>query len=184
MNGLKKYFLTVVLMFVLIHLLLSGCFEPEVSDQLKGLGYVNTDYKQDFGFDPPENWIKDENDPTDLVRFYGPTIDDFTINLGINEPGALGSGETLSSLIQDIEENYPKIFTNFSMLSSNGTTINGMQSHEIICTYAMGVYDLKNKQVLIMKNDIVYVLTFTARQTSFDDYESIVDESISTFMVV
>jgi hypothetical protein len=179
---MNKNLIIIGLLAISIFLVLSGCTNS--SEQLKDLSYTNTEYEQKFGFNPPEGWTKDENDAFDLVRFYGPTIDEFTVNLGLSDPGTLSSGENLNSLVQDILDNYPAIITNYLLISEESLEINGMNAHEIIYTMQQGVYDLKQKQVVIECNNVVYALTYTASQNSFEDYESIVDQSISTFKTV
>jgi hypothetical protein len=179
-KNMKNRFLIVGIFVILITVGLTGCMD----ERLKGLDYVNTDYQQDFGFNPPEGWTKDEDDPYGVVRFYGDIVDDFNMNLGLTEPGALGEGETLGSLAQDVEDNISKYFTEFNLVSSQYVTINGMQSYEIVYSYVQGIYNLQNKQVLVMKNNIIYIFTFAASQNSYNDYVSIVDQSINTFTVV
>jgi len=181
---MKKQILIISIIIFIIFVGLSGCQESEAEKKLEKLGYANTEYSQKFGFNPPDGWTKDENDLYGIVRFYGPVVDDFNVNLGLSEPGTIGTGETFESLIQEVEKNFPSVFTDFSMISSVSTTVNGIQAHEIIYTYTQGIYSLQNKQVLINKNGVVYIITYAASQSAFDDYELIVEQSVNTFTVV
>ena len=181
-NMKKKLILVVTLILIITSI--SGCLEDKSStdNALSGLKYSNTQYG--FGLNPPEDWTTDEADQYGSVRFYGPQIDNFTMNLGVSFPGTLAEGDTLSSLVQEMKDNYPSAFTNYSFISSNARTINGMSAYDIVYTFTYDTSDLKGQQVLIEKNGKVIYTTFTASIDTYDDYISIIEESLSSFTIV
>jgi len=169
---------------VVISLFLCGCAEEKkpVTNPLADFEYQNLDH--DFGLNHPDGWTTDEDDQFGVVRFYGPVVDTFTINLGIAEPGSLETGKTLNDLIQDMKDGYPTLFTDFVFISSDSRTFNGMSGYDFVYTFTQGIYSLKGEQILIEKNGIIYTFTYTSPVDSYDAYLSIVEDSINTFTVV
>ena len=189
MMEMKKKLFFISISIILLALVFSGCTDNNnnsdnggTDSALDGLSYINTDYTPNFGMNYPDGWTVNENDQFGPVRFYGDTINGFQVNLGITEPIPL-DGETLTSVASQMEEGYPEMFTNYTYVSSKTFTINGMDSYELIYTFSQGNYDVKGKQVLIEKNEVVYFLTFTAGVDSFNDYIDVVDDSISSFKI-
>ena len=181
---MKKNFIIIGMTLVLITIGISGCLEDKSSttNALSGLKYSNTQYG--FGLNPPEGWTIDENDQFGPVRFYGPIIDDTTVNIGISEPSYLATGESLNSVVITLVEYYSSYFTNFSEISNNSRIVNGMNAHDLVYTFTQGVYELKQMQVLVEKSKKSFGITFTASVSSFDDYISAFEQSIATFTIV
>ena len=181
---MNKKILVFSMTFVLISITLTGCFENDStgSNALSGLGYQNSQYG--FGLNPPDGWTIDENDQLEVVRFYGPTIDGTTINIGISEPSYMAAGESLESVVITILDYYHTYFTNFTEISNNSRTVNGMNAHDLVYTFTQGIYELKQMQIGIEKNKKTFVITFTASIESYDDYIALFEESISSFTIV
>ena len=179
---MKKRLLIIKLTLLLITVSLSGCLNSYDGDKLSGLGYSNTDYG--FGFDPPIGWTSDESGLMGtIVIFYGPTEDNFTVNIVVTA-GKLENEETLSGSIDETIDYYKNYFTNFTLISSNSRTINDMPAHEIIYTYIQGVYNLKQKQVLVEKNRKTIILTYSASINSYDNYLNDFEQSAGSIEIV
>jgi hypothetical protein len=176
---MKKQLIIVGIMLVLLAVGLSGCTQE---DKLKDLSYKNTQYG--FGLNSPAGWTTDENDQYGVVRFYGPTENNFAVNLGVTEPSTMNESETLSSGIEQVLAYLPTILTNFSLISNNAITVNGMNAQEITYTFAQGIYSLQGKQVYIEKSKIVYCLTYTALLDTYNTYLSVIDQSINSFTII
>lgn len=180
---MNKSFLIIGVAVLLISVGLCGCFGTTQDDRLSGLGYSNTYYG--IGINPPAGWSVLENDPYGaIVRFYEPVEEGMNINLGVNGPGALYTGQTLNSAVEEIIETYTDLFNNFTLLLSNSRTVNGMNAHEIIYTLTQDDIQLKHKMVCVEKNGKVYILTYGATVNSYDDYLSIVEESINSLVII
>ena len=120
---MKKQIIYLGIILSLISVGLCGCVQENSDNSaLEGLGYSNTAYG--FGLNPPDGWTTDDADPYVTVRFYGPTINDFSMNLGITGPEGYEQGTTMSSLIEDMKEAYPTVFTDYKFISSSPITIN------------------------------------------------------------
>jgi hypothetical protein len=176
---MKKQFIIVGITLLLLAVGFCGCTQE---DKLKNLGYKNTTYG--FGLNPPQGWTVNETDQYGAVRFYGPITNNFTVNIGVTKPLGLNETETLSSGIDQILLQLPMVLTNFTLLSRNIVTVNGLNGEEIIYTFMQGALSYKGKQVYIQKNKTVYCLTYTALVDSYDTYNSVVEQSITSFTVV
>ena len=109
---MRKELLIIEITLMLSAVSLSGCFDASEEDELSGLGYSNTVYG--FGLNPPPGWTIDESGSMGtIVIFYGPSKDNFTVNMVITA-GQLETGETLSDSIEVIIDYYNNYFTNFS----------------------------------------------------------------------
>ena len=155
---MNKKVLVFGMTLVLLAIILTGCSETD--NPLSGLSYQNSQHG--FGLNPPEDWTVDENDPYGAVRFYGPTIEGATVNIGISEPSYLATGESLESTVISIVEYYASYFTDFSEVSNSSRTVNGMNAHDLVYTFTQDALELKQMQVLIEKNRKSFVITFTA----------------------
>ena len=190
---LKTNFFPITLLIYCICMVILGIFlltgsidittnaeESNVSNS----GYFNEEYG--FVLNPPEDWIIDDPDLLgSIVRFYGPTEDEFTMNLGIDKIFASEAGETLNSFVeQQIIALYPDLFTDFSIVSSKTRTINGMNAYEIVYTFTQDSSGIKQKQILIEKNDVIYTLIYSASPNSYDSYVSVIEPSVNSFTVI
>jgi hypothetical protein len=177
---MKQKLVIVGITLVIVAIGLSGCTQQQ--DALSGLGYKNTKYG--FGFNPPEGWTVNESGTLGSVAiFYGPTEEGITVNIVITTT-QLSTGDTLSNMTNNILAYYENFFTNFSLISSNASTVNGMNAYEIVYIYTQGVNDIIQKQVAIEKNTKVLILTYTGTFTSYDTYVSAFDQSVNSVVIL
>ena len=59
-----------------------------------------------------------------------------------------------------------------------------MSAYEIIYAYLQGVYNLKQKQVIVEKNRNTIILTYSATISSFDNYLSVFEQSVSSIVII
>jgi hypothetical protein len=161
---------------ILAVLTLGGCTE----DNQNNPRYINTNYG--FEIMPPTGWTTNEN-TLDPVKFFCPDKNDYQINLAVKAP--LTSNETLSTLVDQLIEKYSTtFFKNFTLISSNHTTINGLDAYELVYSEGQLPYMLQHKQVFFGKNNTIFTVIYTSLVTTYETYISVVDESISTFTVI
>lgn len=184
---MNKKPLIAVITLVLIAVGLSGCTEDgntgdtgTEGNKSSSLGYSNQEYG--FGLNPPNGWSVDEDSLFGIVRFHHST-NQSTINLYVLEPTPLGPGGTLDDAVNNVLNTYPMYMENFTLISSNTGTVNGMDAHEIVYTITSGSYLMKNKQVMIEANDMVFSIWYSAIQSSYDTYTAVVGQSIQSFTV-
>jgi hypothetical protein len=180
---MKKSLLIIGVAVLLITVGLCGCFGTTRENRLSGLGYSNTYYG--FGLNPPLGWSVLENDPYGaIVRFYITNEEGINIHLSVDGPSVLYAGQTLNSAVEEVIETCQNLFKNFTLLSSNSRTANGMNAYEFIFTLTQEDIQLKHKMVCVEMNRKVYMLTYGSTVDSYDDYHSIAEESINTLVII
>jgi len=178
---MKKQGFTLLIILVLAAMYLTGCTnEQSPQNQLNNLDYSNTDYG--FGLNPPEGWVKDESNPDIIVGFSGPLIENFTINMVITA-GKLDTGKTLYTTVNELIELYPTYFSDFLLIARENRTINNLNSYQFIYSYVLEDIPIKQKQVLIEKDDKAIILTLSATPNSFDTYKEVFEESIQSVKI-
>ena len=63
------------------------------------------------------------------------------------------------------------------------TNLADSRAHQIIYTAIQGIYSIKGCIVWTIKNNIAYVMTYTAEQEHFNDHINIFDAMIEFFSV-
>lgn len=142
--------------------------------------YVNSKYG--ISIVPPEGWVTDESQPLKrVVAFLGPTEDDFAVNMVIlirKLPYEISLEEFIKEGKKDLVN-----FQDFNMVSERDRIIDGIEAHEWVFTFKMDTFNLKEKQVFLIKNGKVYLITCAALQSNYDTYEPIFEESIQTLKI-
>ena len=171
---MKKQLIIVGMIPVLIAVGFSGCTENNTANEL---GYQNTEFG--FALNPPEGWtIQDvSNQYAVFVSFLGPTEDNFQINIYISN-ATLETGETIAGKAEELTDMYSSN-ENFSLIISDETTVNDMNAYEIV--YTMNT--LKQKMVLVEKNNKVLILVYSALETSYDKYLTVFEESLNSLVI-
>ena len=177
-----KWHIITIVTIVFAFMLLCGCNEENSSDTLSGLEYSNSTYK--LGINPPAGWTINESDDYGIVRFYGPTVDDFTVNIGISERYNMGSGDTLESIVLEGIEELSNTFEGFNEVSKSYRLVNSMNAYELEVIYSMFGYEIHSKQVLVEKDDSAVTITYAAIESSYDTYMNDFEQSLSTFTII
>ena len=127
---------------------------------------------------PPEGWtIQDlSNEYGVFVSFLGPTEDNFQINIFITA-NTSDSEDNLNTVV----EQYQVLLSNpnITVDISRETTVNGMNAYEFVYSANM----LKQKLVLVEKDNLVLVLVYSALESSYDNYVTVFDESVSSLVI-
>jgi hypothetical protein len=161
---------------VVLLLGLCGCTRVDIE-----FGYQNDEHG--FGFDPPEEWVYVENASEEVsVRFTPPSRDNVVLNISL--PLKLSIGLALSVYADDIQEQYPEVVDNFSVVYRDWRDIEGLNAYEIICTYEENGVLFTEKQVAVAKSRKVFLITFMAMNTSYDEFIDVVDAGIDSFGII
>lgn len=179
---MKRSFLIIGVAVLLITIGLNGCIDN--NSALRNLGYSNTAYG--FGLNPPDGWRVDETQDGSVVGFFGPEVDNFTINIVIGTAEYL-PGETVKNTAEYVIESARESKTNFSLVYSGARTVNGMNAYEFEATYISDyVQDVvvKVKEVFIEKNRKGLMACYTAPENSYDVYETVFEESLSSVVIL
>jgi len=80
-----------------------------------------------------------------------------------------------------------KLIPGFTEISNQTIKVNDLDAQKLIYTWTniwtQWVTQLKREQVYLIKNQAVYILSYTATKATFDDYAQKVDEMVSTLEI-
>ncbi len=148
-------------------------------------------------FAPPAGFITASSEASDFY-FYVP--DDWTVDYSTAAAGAYFSADDPSSVSvmaweleytdTTVEEwwelnqsEIESVFTNFTLESSENTTINDLYAKKYIYTAALGDYDYRIMQAACVKNSTVYLFTYTSLPENFDEHTDEVSQMLS-FLII
>jgi len=188
----KSFIILIGLMLVFTTLSFCGCQENNttddntddstVTDPLENLGWSNSEYG--IGLNFPDGWTFEDPDVAGgLVRFYGPTVNNFNINTGLAVPTDLGIG-TLNVTFGQMITLYEGVFENFTLISQQESTVNNMAAYEIVYNYTLAGINMKQKQIGVEKDQMLYLFTFSAIDSTYDEYVTEFEDSLITFTVL
>ncbi|MBU0496335.1 MAG: DUF1795 domain-containing protein [Candidatus Thermoplasmatota archaeon] len=142
--------------------------------------YVNDEYG--IGLNPPVDWSRNQNGSADRIVEWFP-FSNSSVYISIARPYRLDEGLALSTFADSIEERYPDLVWNFTVIYRDWLTIGGLTAYEIIFTYRVNDSTYKERQIAVKHTRNVYVFSYSAPIDLYEEYSSIVNESISSFQV-
>jgi serine/threonine-protein kinase len=77
---------------------------------------------------------------------------------------------TLEDLIVAEEDVSRKLITDYKLISSEKTTVNGNNAYKRTITSRQGKYVLKQQQIIILRDNREYVLTYSATPSGYDRF--------------
>ncbi|MHA1300589.1 MAG: PsbP-related protein [Candidatus Helarchaeota archaeon] len=131
----------------------------------------------------PSNWDVIKDGMVFLSPLEEPT-DDFreNINISVQKLPSKMSLEEFSEL--NISE-LKKIITNFKIVEGPiETKLAGIKANQITFTAVQGKYLLKFMSICTIKNDNVYVITFTSEEDKYEKYLETVKKMIDSFKIL
>lgn len=134
----------------------------------------------------PAAWQLDQSKAmgTTFILFAsGATAGMFRENVNLLIQDLTGMGLDLDKYVQISEQQFKTLITDGNVLSSKRTKNDKTEFHEITATGRQGVLHLKYKQRYWVLGNKAYVLTFTALQSTYDDYAVVADKVLGSFAV-
>jgi hypothetical protein len=115
---------------------------------------------------------------TTVVRFFAPPKDQFAANLGIQiQPWAKGK-----DLYQDQDTAESQLrAAGWHRISSKQFKVGNHQALEWISTGQQGEHKLQILTWLVARDEELFILTCTALQATFEDYEKMCRAALNTF---
>ncbi len=146
-------------------------------------GYTNQN--NFFSIDEPSGWTAEEMaGDTFMVTFYEPTSEDEGIVLIQINVETISSDVTLEEMATSIKEQYPSMFDSFLIISESGRVVNGVDAYEIVASITTQEYNLTIKQVMLVKNLRIYIVTYAAAPARYQQFISNFEDSVETFTVL
>jgi len=132
----------------------------------------------------PTSWTTQENVMGSTAVFLSPkenAQDFFQENINII---SFDLSMTLDQSSAYAESQIKQAITDANILESSQTTLAGNPAHKLVFTGRQGQNNLKWMQVWTMKNDKVYLLTYTAEEGSYDAYLPTAQEIMASFTIL
>ncbi len=142
--------------------------------------YQNT--RNNLSIRYPENWRINEEE--DGVMFISPKendTDDFQENIGIAVQNLANNQANLDQIAVASLEQLKKVINDFSLVSSTETTLENIPAKQFVYTGKFGDFDVKWLQVIALEGDNFYIITYTAKASSYNNYLNLVEEMVNSF---
>lgn len=175
---------TLILLIAFV-VFISGCTAQ--TSEKTGISYptyLNTDYGVEMKY--PYGWDVNEEADGIVVAFMSPaeSADDRfreSVNLVMNDLS--GQGMTLDIYRDIAVEQITGALENVELLEAESATLDGNPAFRLVYS-ADGTYGrLQFMQLMTIKDDISYILTYTAEPGSFDTYRNSVDSMLDSFRI-
>lgn len=151
-------------------------------EKVKTLSYENKQYRLKLDFD--SNRTFKENVYGATVMFFAPEKEWKTTkeNLWITIK-LINSWANLDSLYSENKEILQGISENFIIESEKDIKIDNYPAKQIQYNFSQGDYNIKQEQILVIKEETLYMINYTATQDTFDEYKKNVDKIIKSISI-
>lgn len=185
-----------ILSLLFLSILHSIVFAQSIINKKGAFGeYINQE--NSFSFKYNKSWTvmtpvevskktKGKMDTKDVVVFIVYDNDpDRNVNIKIHDiPRDNVTKSELSELKDSLDRQYPNMFRNFKKVSSRIVSISGVNALEYVMDTDRLSTTMRQKSLMIIKNQKNYVLTFTSQKTHYNKADTDCFQIIqSTFMV-
>jgi len=143
--------------------------------------YANNENR--FSINEPSGWTVDDTVTDTVVAFYEPTVENGTVLINIVAQ-SISSDMTLVNLATAVKDQYPSLFDSFLIISESTRVIKGITAYEIVAAITTQGYDLMIKQVMLVRNLRVYVVTYAAVTAQYQQFLPDFEDSIETFTIL
>lgn len=147
--------------------------------------YQNTTHQ--FQIKYPSTWNFRESYMGSIVVFFAPpdsSDDQVAENINIvTEDLSRFPGMTIEQYVEHGKITLSKIATDFILISNQPITIANIKARVLTFTATQGIYKLQFRQTSLIVNNMAYVITFTAEEDKFSQYESIAKSITNSFTI-
>ena len=118
------------------------------------------------------------------VMFFSPlgSWDKIRENVGVVKK-ALDKVYTLDEYYSLTKPGLIKLIPGFTEVSNTAIKVNDIDGQKLIYTWVQWTTQLKREQVYLIKDKAVYIVTYTAPESSFDEFIQKVDEMVATLEI-
>lgn len=129
-----------------------------------------------FSFTPPSGWTKGDQQGV-VVMFTNPKSPQTSINV-VSEDAP---GFTLTDYAKAAKEQLAKAIPGYKVTNEKTVTVNGVQAYQMDGAFSQSGLSLVNRQLLVVDNGKVYVLTATSTPDAWAANQAAIDASLKTF---
>jgi hypothetical protein len=170
---------------VLLSFILALSFTSSAQTELQE-GWV-IEEKTAFSISHPEEWEFNESGQMGttfiMLSPLATEEDDFRENVNLLMQNLKGLKLDLDAYIEISEGQVSQIFPDGDIIKSKRHTSGTDEFHEIIYTGKQSDFDLKFRAFCWLKDDYAYVLTLTCEVDQYENYETIGEEILSSFIL-
>ncbi|MCL6613224.1 MAG: hypothetical protein K6U03_01165 [Firmicutes bacterium] len=167
-----------LIIIILINIPITGADEDQLAL------YQNKKYQIEALY--PKSWEIAEETFGVQVMFISPfenSDDKFRENVNIVIKELEQTAADLEAISQASIEQISQLITDFKLISYEKVQFSGYESRLIIYSGKQGIFKLKFLQVLVIRNNILYVITFTAQEEAFNRYLPAATTIIDSFKI-
>ena len=137
-----------------------------------------------FSFEEPSGWTADESSGGSVVViFYEPTSGNESMALIEIDVETITSSMTLTELATNVKQQYQTAFDSFLPISESARVVNGVDAYEIVAAITTQGFDFTLKQVLMIKNARIYIVSYAATAGRYQQFLADFEDSIETFTI-
>ena len=116
--------------------------------------------------------------------FFTPLLSGDTLkeNVGVMKK-VLDKDYTLDEYYALTKPELIKLIPNFTEVSNEKIQVNGIDAQKLIYKWTQGETKLQWEQVYLIKNKAVYIVTYTATEVTFSQFNQKVDEMVATLEI-
>ncbi len=140
-----------------------------------------------FSIRAPKGWSVDESGTFGtLVAFLNTQTDQEGANpfgANVNIISESSQGLDLDGHVNAVKDSLFIGMTNYKSTESKKVSVNGVQAQIIGGTFAQGVFQLRNLQLIVVKSGEAYIVTGTVLNSTWDKYKNLMEASLLTFVL-
>lgn len=178
----KKLALSTIVILIIIIVIASFIIytfsnSSDSKEMLEKTPYTNTGSKVSWSINYPKGWDISEGAIGDVV-FTDKSSEDIFLNIRVEPSFLFTLEDEIEWQREDILEN------DYEILSERNRFVNDMNSFEIVFEHEESDDWVKEKIVLIEKDNRVFKILYSAGLDTYDKYASLAEECINTFEIV
>ncbi len=134
----------------------------------------------------PQDWTKQEGLLGTVVSFLSPTKREPYIaqeNVSIRVDDLSTQPMTLNEFTQLAISQLQQVITDYHIIDSGETALADRPAYEVVFTGKQGQYTLKWRLAWAVENNKAYIITYTATESNYANYQEIVDQMIDSFEI-
>jgi hypothetical protein len=136
-----------------------------------------------FSITEPSGWTVDDTISGAVVVFYEPTVEYGTVLINVIVQ-SISSSITLDELASAVKDQYPTTFDSYQILSEQTRVIKDITAYQIVAAVTTQGFDFMIRQVMLVRNLRVYVVTYAAVATEYQNHLQEFENSIETLTII
>lgn len=146
---------------------------------------VYTNQEHGFSITPPTGWTTDESGILGMLVVFYTTENDYDIEgnafrSNINIATDTTSGLSFEDYIDATKEQLPLLLQNYRLLEEATVEVDSRPGKLLTGTFTQGVFDVTNYQLIVLKDETVFVVTASTLSEVWDNQKDTLKNSLLT----